>query len=256
MADWDDDEWDVPDLNQTAGGPPETWSDEEGHDAHKEEARQQVIAVPKAAPAPPKPLTGLAAKIAEREAREAEEARQKEELRKKLGGGDDDDFEGLEGEALEKAKQKKMQEAADLDNAIDAFGLVDTPKPIAKPAAQTGAIESFEPTSDKDFETLAGLINDKMKLYEGKTGHMVMLKELLRKATASISTEEAKDLSSFVAVLYNDKVKADRDKDKGKKKSKGKAKASMSAGKAVDNDYDDYGGGGGGHLRDDDYDFM
>eukprot|EP00965_Chrysotila_dentata_P221750 6192560-Pleurochrysis_carterae.AAC.1 len=261
MADWDDDEWDVPDLNQTAGGPPETWSDEEGHDAHKEEARQQVIAVPKAAPAPPKPLTGLAAKIApctevfadmgsapstrlgaalhfpvepcqpsvaflpqthipnsllctchltqlqmlrwvrstlekesgqervsarksrgakesgressmcvknnerdekegwrrfekegwrcedkwawrgrleraldkwawrgrfapshsltdsrthprisptqltqEREAREAEEARQKEELRKKLGGGDDDDFEGLEGEALEKAR--------------------------------------------------------------------------------------------------------------------------------------------------------
>ena len=34
--DWDDDEWEAPDLSASKEAP-ESWSDEEGHDAHKEE---------------------------------------------------------------------------------------------------------------------------------------------------------------------------------------------------------------------------
>lgn len=34
MGDWDDDEWEAPTLAD-AKDAPESWSDEEGHDAHK-----------------------------------------------------------------------------------------------------------------------------------------------------------------------------------------------------------------------------
>lgn len=49
------------------------------------------------------------------------------------------------------------------------------------------------------------------------------------------------DLSSFVAVIFNDKLKADRDKDKKKPKAKAVKKVNVSSGKAVDHDdgYDD-----------------
>uniref|UniRef100_A0A7S0IZG2 Eukaryotic translation initiation factor 3 30 kDa subunit n=1 Tax=Calcidiscus leptoporus TaxID=127549 RepID=A0A7S0IZG2_9EUKA len=254
MGDWDDDEWDVPDLKMPGGPgaslePPDAWSDEEGHDAHKEE--EAPVKAPAAPKAEPKEKTGLAKKIEEREAREREEAQRKQAVREQLEASAE--FDGLEGEALEKARQRKMQEASDLDNAIDALGVAPRPSAAPKPG---GAIEEFEPKSDKDFEALASMINDKLKTYEGKAGHIVVVKALLRGAIANVTTDEAKDLSTFVSVLYNDKVKADRDKDKKGKTKKAKGKVSVSAGKALDNDMDEWGGGGGNRLRDDDYDFM
>jgi hypothetical protein len=49
------------------------------------------------------------------------------------------------------------------------------------------------------------------------------------------------DLSSYVTVILNDKLKADRDKDKKKPKGKAAKKVNVSAGKAQDLDdgYDD-----------------
>ena len=112
------------------------------------------------------------------------------------------------------------------------------------------------------------MISTKLAPFEGTKGHMLAIKAIVRAAAANMSTEEAKDLSSMVSVMYNDKVKADRDKDK--KKPKGKAGwgaknskvAGLAAGNRDDNDLDDIGSGGGvgwsggGGGRDDDYDFM
>ena len=54
------------------------------------------------------------------------------------------------------------------------------------------------------------------------------------------ATMTNKDLASFVSVLSNDKIKADRDKDKGKKKGAPKKKTIV-ASKQSANDYgDDY----------------
>ena len=114
------------------------------------------------------------------------------------------------------------------------------------PAARgaTGAIEDSAPKTDKEFEALAGLINGKLSQYEGKKGHLVCLKALLKSATAPMSTDECKDLASFVSVLSNAKIQADRDKDKGKKKGAPKKKtivASKQSANDYGDDYDDFG---------------
>ena len=66
--------------------------------------------------------------------------------------------------------------------------------------------------TDKDFEALAGKINQHLVQFEGRRGHLVMMKALMRAATASMSSDDCKDLSSHLTVIHNDKVKADREK--------------------------------------------
>ena len=133
---------------------------------------------------------------------------------------------------------------------------------VRRPAAVDGAIGSFEAQCAADFEMLAAKMAEKLNMYEGKPGFMVTLKGILRSVTPHLSTEECKDLSSFVTVISNDKIKADRDKDKKPKKKTAKGKISVGAGKATDMDaFGGMGGGGsgwggGGGGRDDDFDFM
>lgn len=298
MGDWDDDDWEAPDLELKVPDEKqvEEWSDEEGHDPSKDVPEE-------AAPKPraePKEKTGLALKIEEREKREAEEAKRKAELRDSMGIAAVD-TSGLDEAAAEKARREQLAQLADLDNAIDAFGLGGTAPKVADPAApavgqpaergkrraENGAIEAFAPKSDKEFEELAGMINDKLATFEGRKGHMVLLKSLLRAATSKLGTDDCKEISSLATVIYNDKVKADRDRDKKPKKAKGAPrrpparappcarasrcgawrqpsarcfwragkKINVSAGKGVDMDFE--GGGGGGEWRgNDDFDFM
>jgi len=283
---WEDDEWETADL-KLEKKEEETWSDEEGHDAHKQPDPVAIAAATPAPPAPPKPKTGLALKIEEREKREAEEAERKAALRKEMQAGEDviEVSDGDKSEFAEKLRRKKLEEDADLDSAIDAFGLADSPKKAAEPKKaaaepaapsepsaaisargerplQPGQIEACAPVKDAEFEAMAALMNKKLAEYEGKKGHIVAIKALLRAATANMSTDECKDLAAFMGVISNDKIKADREKDKKGQKKKVKGKINISASKASDHDFDDMGGGGGpgwsggGGGRDDDYDFM
>ena len=50
----------------------------------------------------------------------------------------------------------------------------------------------------------------------GTKGHLACLKALLRLATKDMSTDDAKSLTSFISVISNNKLAADRDKDKQK----------------------------------------
>lgn len=269
----DDDDWENTDLSLPGAGKAdaekEEWSDEEGHDAHKQPDPIQVAAAaPAPPPAPPKPKTGLAKKIEEREAREREEAERRETLRKQMQGGDDevDVTEGMDEATAERLRRKKLEEAADLDNAIDAFGLAEAPskrEAAAVPSAG-GEFEAFAPKSDADFEKLAEMMQKKLSAYEGTKGHMTCVKSLLKLVTKEMSVDETKDLTATLSVIQNAKLAAERDKDKQKKKiNKSKGKFSAAASRARENDMDDIGtmgagsgwsGGGGG--RDDDYDFM
>ena len=287
---WDDseDDWEAADLSLPQKGEEDKaeWSDEEAHDPDKAEPASVPVAAPRAAP---REKTELEKKIEAREAREAEEAARMAALRERAGVSTEID-PSLTGEARERALRKLQQEASDFDNAAAAFGLdmaetsVGTPapapapaaKPPNKPAAAKPAAAKPSPTSEavrpapkvgdlgadfvakseKDYEKLAESLAERLRPYEGKTGHMSVLKCLLRKAAAGMSTDEAKELSTFASVLYNDKVKADRDKDKKGKKTKGKIKIAM--GKDVDNDFGglEGDGGGGGWRANDDFDFM
>ncbi len=296
---WDDsesdEEWEAPQLvehNQA-----EAWSDDESEAASIAERKKEAEAAAlknKEIAERPKAKTPLELKIEEREKREQQDAERKAAIRHQIGHSTQVD-PSLTGAAAEKARLKLLSEAADLDSAIDAFGITEdaieappasatanatsAPKPkttappppareplaaAARPEARPdrGAIEDFKPTSTKDFEVLASMIGDKLKQYAGKPGHMVLLKALMRGACEKMSGDDAKELSSFVSVLSNERLKAEREKDKGAKKGK-KGKLKIAAGKAVDDDdYGDFGGGGGGGWggggggRDDDYDFM
>ena len=110
----------------------------------------------------------------------------------------------------------------------------------------TTRVSDFEPKSDADFEKLAALVQKKLAPYEGTKGHLACLKALLRAATDNMSVEDTKDLNSFVSVISNAKLAAERDKDKGKKtKSKGKGKLNLASSKASEMDM-----GGGGEYDD------
>lgn len=274
MADWEDDDWEADGpINLPGGGDggdKESWSDEEGHDAHLV-AEEVPPPVQPAKPNTPKPKTKLELKIEEREAREREEAERKKEIlaaaeakekaARSAAGAD------LSPELADKIRRQALEEASDFDAARDAFGEGQTPKARPAPAAAPGdTIEAADPKTDKDFERLASKINEKLAKYEGKKGHMVCLKALIRSCTANMSSDDCKDLSSTLAVISNDKLKADRDKDKSKvKKNKAKAKFNEQADRVrSDHDamIDGFGDGGvsgwsgGGGGRDDDYDFM
>jgi len=261
----DDDDWEKEDL-KLPGGPAdeETWSDEEGHDVKKEVAAPIPAAPP---PAPPKPKTGLEKKIEEREKREAEAAAAKAAREKALE--EDAALKGMDAQTAEKMRRQKLEEAADLDAALDTFGGGGgggtNKKPAVRPGpvVQAGTFEAFEPKTDAEFEKLAEMMQTKLAPYEGTKGHSLALKALLRAACASMSTDDCKELASLTAVLSNDKIKADREKDKkGKSKGKSKGKLNISSSKGGD-DMDDMGDGsggstwgGGGGGRDDDFDFM
>jgi len=277
----EDDDWEADGIDEKLKldvgkkGDDEAWSDEEGHDAHKQEDPAPVVAPPKKAP--PKEKSHLEKKIEERERREKEEAERKALMRKDMGEASLQIGDDVDEATAEKLRRRHEEEAADLDNAIDLMGAVPTapPKAPAQPAvrpqpkAAEGTFEAFEPVTDADFDQLAKMISVKLATFEGTKGHMKCLKSIVRAAAEKMSTEDAKDLSSMVSVVYNDKVKADRDKDK-KGKPKGKAGwgaknskvAGLGAGNRDDHDLDDIGSGGGagwgggGGGRDDDYDFM
>ena len=109
--DWEEEEdWEKDDAADKLKLPDakgdEVWSDEEGHDSHKQEAPKPVAA---AKPQPPKEKTELEKKIEAREMREKQEAERKAEMLKQMGhreldlGGVDlgDGDAELTGEGLE-----------------------------------------------------------------------------------------------------------------------------------------------------------
>ena len=266
MGDWDDDDWESADLTLPGGGAAAPaasgeWSDEEGHDpeAGKAQTTEAVMESRKAAPAPKKEKSEFEKKIEAREKREKEEAAKRDAKAAKAasggggggGGGSGGGQWADDGGELDLMESRSAAPAGTVDSGDDFDDPFLGGKPMninqnRAPAARgaTGAIEDSAPKTDKEFEALAGLINGKLSQYEGKKGHLVCLKALLKSATAPMSTDECKDLASFVSVLSNAKIQADRDKDKGKKKGAPKKKtivASKQSANDYGDDYDDFG---------------
>ena len=117
-------------------------------------------------------------------------------------------------------------------------------------ASQPQRAQSQQPApelSDAEVEKLAGLINDQIKQYEGRRGHLTLLKALCKQCTANMSAADSKQLSDQMSTIFNAKVQKEREKDKGTAK-KGAKKGTVTQGKATGRDV----GGRGGW---DDYDY-
>jgi len=254
--DSDDDEWDKADLNLASApaAAAQEWSDEETEEeaaASKQAAREEKVAgsiVHQEEKV--RELTKLEIAIAEREKREIAEAKDAKakkkaalaakmagggsELEQELmdGGGGGDDFGGDEFEWDGGRGDGGIPD-------IDTSGLAS-----ALPRAG-GEIEEFVAKKDADFTKLAGLIGTQIQKYDGKRGQLVLLKALIKQSTASLSTDDTKELNTLMGTIFNDKLKADREKDKGKPK-KGAKKSTTTQGKAIGGDvggragYDDY----------------
>ena len=255
-------------------GKDEEWSDEEGHEAHLKPDPAELTKNQPTAPKPKKEKSEFEKKLEARELREAEEAARKAEMRQQMASASvaDDDDEGgeLDDANLERVRQQKLQKELALDAALDTFGLSaptgkpPPPKPKAAAAPKkappvdmalssaevnkaaegrgdaklnaAGTIEAFKAAKDAEFEMLGAMINKKLTEYEGTKGHLVCLKALLKASTSNMSPDDTKELSTFLSVVYNDKLKAEREKDKKKAGGKKKGKLNISAGKMQDGD--------------------
>ena len=116
----------------------------------------------------PKEKTLLEIKIEEREAREAAEAAQKAALRAEAGIAD---TVGSDAAVDDKQRRRELEEAADFDNALDAFGGMEPPsKPvIGKREPKLPSADGFVAKTDADFETLAKMMYAQLQPHEVRT---------------------------------------------------------------------------------------
>lgn len=255
---WDDsdEEWDVPDLNATPPPPApagEEWSDEETEEerqAAKKKAEAEKAKGTAHIAEKPRELTALEKAIAEREAREIAEAQAAKEAKKKRLAAKlkaDEASSALEQELADGDGAFRADDPNDdfeWDGGRGNYLNEDIPADNLPSLQKSGGeIDNFAPKTIAEFETLAGLIGAKIKPFQGKPGHMALLKKLLKEATDDMSTDDCKELSTSLSTIFNDKLKADRDKDKGKKKvaaAKSKFAEKQAKARARDDFDDDY----------------
>lgn len=149
--------------------------------------------------------------------------------------------------AERKARQQRVVEEADFENAKDMF----TTRPAAGgAAAPTDSIDTFpRPVSDADHAAFGALVGAKVATVlvpRRSSKYVGMLKGILRTAVADLSADDVKELVSVCNVLANEKLKERSKADKGKKKKPVKKSLQMERGDfdggapSYDDGYDDF----------------
>ena len=215
---WDDsdEEWEAPDLGVTPppGGPAQdAWSDEETEeDRQAAKARvEEKIKGTAHIPEKPKELTPLEKAIAEREAREIAEAQAAKEAKKKKLAAKlkaDQAASALEQELADGDGGFRGQDDDDFewDGGRGNYMNEDIPADNLPSLQKTGGeIDNFAPKTVSEFEKLASLIGAKIKPFQGKPGHMALMKRLIKEATDEMSTDDCKELSTSLATIFNNK---------------------------------------------------
>ena len=133
----------------------------------------------------------------------------------------------------DKLNKQRLVEQSDFAAAKDTFGGAD---------AGDSALDSFLPKTEADFIEYAGMVAAKLTNYDNSAYYKVLLKEVLRKATENLSSEETKQISTSMTVLVNEKQKEEKAKQGDKKKKKNQKKAVVME---RDDEYEMFGPGGG-----------
>ncbi|KAL5199557.1 hypothetical protein ABZP36_020760 [Zizania latifolia] len=150
--------------------------------------------------------------------------------------------EVLDDPALEKLRQQRLVEEADFKSTTELFG---------KKNGSEKSLDTFIPMSDSDFAEYAQLISNKLHPYEKSFHYMGLLKNVMRLSMASLKGADAKDLSSSIAAIANEKIKAEKETAAGKKKQGAKKKQLH-----MENKDEDFIPGRGNFDDPDEYDFM
>lgn len=224
MSNWEDEDWEVTATARgSKGANTRNWDDE---DASSEEE----VEVKKAS-APMKKSKLLALTLKKKEDEELQkEIQRAEEMERKIAAM-----------SLSERKQEEQRaiEESDFANAQDLF-MVNDKGGRAPPKVDT--LDSFKPVSEKDYSTFATMVGGRVcELGVDKAGKYVQfVKDLMRVIMTDVSVDDAKDLSSFMGLISNEKRDAFK-KSKGyKKKNNKKASVRVERSALHDDNYDDF----------------
>lgn len=223
MSNWDDEDWD--DSQVVAGSEPlGNWDDEDAEEEPEPDYKKIS--------APMKPKKAL-----DRALKEKEEEERQREVERILAR----EKAVAEMSATERKRhQQQLVEDADLETARDIFsGVVLSDTPTTDPT-----LDTFEPVTDADYAKFAEMVGERCaKLNDNvrKTGRYVeFIKTAMRIMTRDLGPDDAKDLSTFMGLLSNEK-RDEFKRSKGVKKKTNK-KVSVRVDRADDvrdNGFDD-----------------
>ncbi|PHT56016.1 hypothetical protein CQW23_04502 [Capsicum baccatum] len=216
----------VPDLLKK-DQPRSKWDDEDVDDNDVKESwedEEEPAPAPKPEPPAEKAPKKSAAKASEKKGKEVEAHINEEPL----------------DPVAEKFRQQRLVEEADYKSTAELF---------AKKGGDDKSLDTFIPKSESDFLEYAELISHKLRLYEKSYHYIGLLKAVMRLSMTSLKGADAKEISSSVSAIANEKIKAEKEANASKKKTGAKKKqlhVDKEDDEAVVNAYDGY----------DDYDFM
>ncbi|CAL8246778.1 unnamed protein product [Lota lota] len=231
MADWDADNFE-PDEPIKKAAVQDKWEGEDEDDDVKDnwddDDEEEKKAEIKKAETKVSEKKKLSEKIKEKENRE--KRKKQEEIRQKV----QEELTPEEQQA-EKLRVQKLQEAADLELAKDAFG-INTVNNVA-------GIDAMCPSSKEDFIEFEKLLKEKICQFEKSVHYSNFLDSLFRELCISLEIEDLKKISNSLTVLLSEKQKQEK-QNKAKKKKKGGLPSGGLKGKMRDDlDYTAFDGG-------------
>ncbi|KAK9103779.1 hypothetical protein Sjap_021033 [Stephania japonica] len=200
MEDWEEEEPVAPILKKEL--PRSKWDDEDvDEDDVKESWEDEDEPEPKPAPVPPptaeKSTKNPAAAAKDKKGKTAK-VKQEETL----------------DPLAEKLLQQRLVEEADYKATTELFGKRGDEK----------SLDNFIPKSESDYLEYAELISHKLLPYEKSYHYIGLLKAVLRLSTANLKAADAKEVSSSMAAIANEKLKSEKEANAGKKKIGAKKK--------------------------------
>ncbi|KAJ4788347.1 Eukaryotic translation initiation factor 3 subunit J [Rhynchospora pubera] len=234
MADWEEDDFEPVPPGLKPEPVKSKWEDEEEDDDDvKESWEDEDEPVKETKPEPvveksaPKPST----KGTTKKGKQPELAAKNVEVSNEV----------LSDPVAEKLRQQRLVEEADFKSAADLFG---------KKGNDEKTIDNFIPKSESDFLEYAELLSHKIRPFEKSYHYNGLLKAVNRLAMTNMKAADAKEISSSVNAIANEKIKLEKEAQAGKKKT-GAKKKQLHIEKA-DDDF----AMSGTYDNADDYDFM
>ncbi|KAL6062639.1 hypothetical protein QOT17_012069 [Balamuthia mandrillaris] len=151
----------------------------------------------------------------------------------------------------ERAARQARVEAADLENAMEAFGINQDENEALfggeegegageeQEGEQGSTLDTFKPKTERDFTRYGKMVAAKLTPYQESYHYTHLLKTVIRESANNVTPEDLKELSALVGVLINDKIKASSTKKKkGGKKKAPAAKSAAAYDDIVEDEYD------------------
>eukprot|EP01089_Gocevia_fonbrunei_P015741 TRINITY_DN4692_c0_g1_i4.p1 TRINITY_DN4692_c0_g1~~TRINITY_DN4692_c0_g1_i4.p1 ORF type:complete len:199 (+),score=62.48 TRINITY_DN4692_c0_g1_i4:140-736(+) len=162
--------------------------------------------------------------------------------------------------AEQKKENEKRSQASDFENTQDLFGGVEVESGYESvkvvdddqlfgnddddesPTTQRGSspLDTFKPSSGKDFEKFARMLGEKIVPYEESYHYVDFLKHLLKEISGELAPEQIKELITALNVITNAKIKNQSTSKKKKPVKKKAVQREVVEEDLVEDEYDNF----------------